>query len=675
MIEMCQQVYNEVTTNPDDFGEELTKLIKELTDLEVDLPSSMKQRLVAVRLRGILTGMECDDELQERVQELVAALDPFPRKIERDDGDDKLPIVSFNPLCPHIGGLDGGMQSKLHLFVTTFCNDVLPVLLHKGEDATIATKAIVSAVLELVEDQLDTMDDVHPLVEQLLDICRAIVSLLDPTILDPECDAVATLAAAGKKAGTSVTSTVALNMMGSSFYKELVDDFMRAAPNLRTTLPALVGMVDQLSRIERTFDAPAIEHVKHCLKSLPTMKVMLRKGATYTTEAKVQKWLELFGRMAVQGGMTNELVQAFGDCLHLALQEWPTSSSLQELKKWTEVNIREQQHDAILQDLRRSMEACTADTGFDLAQLATVRKALDKCTGLKEVPTRQEPLTTFMTDLLQTLFSDFPSGREHLAIFNDLAKLSTSPQLEHLNPFAQCLSLMHDLLLLTEGYKKLGDCIEARVKADESSRQAKEILRVMHALDELFNASPTAKSELELHSKVSSAYTDAKVELANIQAASLEVGRSALYSIVQEQGRVAGGGVDGELWYCEVPAGANIEAVIKAATKSIMATDAAKFLRGADEINQKLVAYTTVVGMFDATGDEHLLANAKSVMERLCITNYEGLLCSLFDTVMDRQAVKVKVHGIQKALRKREIDWEQVMPVLKVRAANAIRLK
>lgn len=253
----------------------------------MDFPSAVKQRFVAVRLRGLLAtfaGGEIDRTL---IADLVDTLDPFDRPEAEATGDE----TSFDPFKPRLGSLDGGVDTKVGQCLSIFATDVLSGLIGRGEGGASITSMVAQAVLDRVEEKLEDIDPVPQAVEHLLDMCRALLAILDPCNTDPDFEAVSSLVLAGKKSCDSPLGSLGVLMQAEPFYKDLVDGFMAAIVTSKENLPGLASMFDQLSTLELKVTTGCVSALRKLVDEAPKYRCLLRKGATYKFEAKLQTLL------------------------------------------------------------------------------------------------------------------------------------------------------------------------------------------------------------------------------------------------------------------------------------------------------------------------------------------------------------------------------------------------
>lgn len=228
----------EQTVSDEDFN----RLVDGFVDDGVDWGSEMKQKLLARRLRRLLDEMK-QETSASAVEPFLKAMNPFaesavPDGHESEQDGEKIDTAPcpFDPRSPMVNQLDGSMEERLLVSHKVLVNDVMQSLIKQGESHSRVLLLVAQGMSQTIEDAVAEMESVPKQTEEVLDICRAISTLLDVSTFDPDIEAGMSIQAAYKSSRNDLLADVSVYMHTNDYYKEMLVEFTKFSSGCKERL-------------------------------------------------------------------------------------------------------------------------------------------------------------------------------------------------------------------------------------------------------------------------------------------------------------------------------------------------------------------------------------------------------------------------------------------------------
>lgn len=681
--------------------EKITNLMKDLVARETDFPTMAKQKILCYHLMNLIREIKKADGDYD-MNAFVAAMSPFPKVSvvsAESTADDVAPLaancegdLAFNPLAPSMGQLDGTLESKLGFVKRIIVKDVLSHLIDDGEPSAGIVQDFAATMVQTFEDALATYDEELPQdLPMILDVCRALSALLNPSDTSDEAhEAVTDLVGAHLKpdADKSLIGTVSLCLQGNTHYKTMCDEVVSKGGSSKVYFPKLRSLKAQVNNIDFTAQ-DNIEQVDSLLKEMRVVRVNLRQGATYPLECQIQEKLEMVGRAMKEKHSTTPAetdishLANFVKVLTMALEQWPQAQGLNELRKWgtaaTDDHSKASKSSTIMDAVRSSYKNGGRYICRD--NLAALVDVLTKHEGfvlsgkdiVKEV---EDFILATVLDLQKDLqASDVPVQAMNLAL---KALPKDSPRLGEITKDVRLVELGGVAHKKYTEYIAAGATVQEQVAADGDGEKIKGVIRSMMAVREYVEHHKMAEALEKRPGSLSALDTGTKTLFETVHAFCSKTITGALKRLVEEARPVAGGSTGGKDWDADIAADEPLDAVLDLAKKTLTMKKAAWYKDQSAAISMKLKAWSELDNVFSMEFVDHdLKRSATDIINRLNKSFIEGLLCYLFVSEKDRNALKSKCHGIKKTAGSMEtpVPWTNVQPQLYERAERAIKLR
>jgi hypothetical protein len=669
----------------------LEDMLGELVAREVDFPSFIKQQILCGYLMRLLKDIK-DPESEQDLNAFVAAMSPFSSQEmgqggpeatgDADDGMGPREELTFNHLKPTMGQLDGNLRSKVELVQKILVKDLLNHLFQDGEASTTTTRELLSLMSQQYEGVLvDMDDDVPPGVVAVLDLCRSLLTVLDPTDIDDDSlDMALSLIRAYKKEEDSVSHLVSLALQDNAYYKGLCDDMQLKAGSMKRALPQLRKMAKDLDGAENAIDGLGI--IRTMTAALPELRTDLRIGATYKVECRIQEMLEKWGKdTQAKYSETNQFDQeylaAYSETAKVALERWPQAAALENLNTWAQGLATEQLKNNKVRKLMLAMAACYTANGddFDSEKFPAFQRVLDECVGITIAKQGEaEKLRNFIMEMADKLFLDLAGGVPILKIIQKakvVLPAALKPSFEKEIRLAElCMKLHLDIKSFAEG----GSTLKDQAEDDTNGEKVRAVLRGQQALEEHVSDHWTSTSwapGLETLAR------DCTKLVAQVHQCHDEKHRAQIMMLITECESVARGGNSGEEWHSSVADQGILDDFLETAKSTILAKSGPWYKDKGEKLEGIVKAWKDHDCTFDLSRDgaEQTREKALTLSKRLYLTFIEGLLCSLFSSEKDREMLKKKVHTIKATAGHLYVEWKQVHNVLRTRAEKALKLR
>ena len=149
---------------------DLTPVIQDMTDLEIEIPTNVSTRILGFKVTSIFAGVT-ETLSSASARELCSHMLPFPPALPNeapDPGDEKswetqiaqrCKDMPFCPLMPKLMYLNDTLTNKLDVFLVVLISDVIKELFANGEAGTATLKCICGELLPFLQDELEHVMD------------------------------------------------------------------------------------------------------------------------------------------------------------------------------------------------------------------------------------------------------------------------------------------------------------------------------------------------------------------------------------------------------------------------------------------------------------------------------------------------------------------------------------
>ena len=139
---------------------------------------------------------------------------------------------------------------------------------------------------------------------------------------------------------------------------------------------------------------------------------------------------------------------------------------------------------------------------------------------------------------------------------------------------------------------------------------------------------------------------------------------------------IAGGGAAGEVWHEGLQSDSPIDVVYDMAKDALLKRAPTTYKTKGDELRAHLDEWTACASVFHIRPESaDFMSEVETTIRRLYTSWAEGILLTLFTTEQDRKALKSKVHGVQNALHKAKVPWDNVLDHLRRKSTDALKMK
>ena len=647
--------------------ETMNDLIRKLVDRDVVFPSDIKRKLLSIRLKHELDTVKADCT-NDGVARLLSSMSPFApghigdpgmddvdtsgdSRSRADRGEKKLPAPTFDPLRPTMAGLDGDIDTKATMATTVFVSDLLVYCVQMGEDAVSTLKLLLQKLVDQYEQFVEAMASPPDAMGDMLDIARAMLTLLDPSSLEVDMKLVMDVINAGVKDQATPLAQVSLAMSGSPFYQALCTEFQQKAATASMHLPELAKHMQAILDLQYRTEAD-IDAASKVLDALPALREALRKGATYPVECKVQSFLEGAGdrlkAAATQKTLEATAVAAFADCVSRALKQWPNAEPFVGLHAWALRQSAEQALQVRAATFWRAVQACDGEAGIVFGAFSDVDNAWQGCEDMEWDPKDLGNIVGFVQRAAARVTDSFP---ENIACIDTLAALLSAAGKDQAPEAAwAALDLLHAASRLEaamEVFAVEGVEFEALVALDADLNKAKRLIRGRMDLDEKFATDDVEFDADNMPPKLRDLLASAVDLEKRVRDAAIKKHVDDIYKRLEVTKGFAGGGNDGGSWRDGLDDEATLEQVQEMAIASSLRRTPSVYQDGAEQLAAHLEQYNACCSVFDCEPDAGFITAVQTEISKLFVTWAEGMLCHLFSTVADEKQLKIKVHGVE----------------------------
>lgn len=669
----------------------LTPKLEFLKAEGVDIPTSTKHKLLALRLRSFVPGI-LEKQQDEAMVGLIDVLNPFEVGHNRSltdanaDAADQPQEVIFDPLHPRMCHLEGSLLSKLIIAKRVFIHDLMRPLVDGGETSSSALLLLAKRMTAMYEEALEEIDEVPTPMEEMLCVCRTLESLLDVTTEqtnDREVERLSASSTTKSGASSCAIDDAALLLRGSDYYNQLLSNYMAFLGSAKVALPQVHVIMDAL-QVTPPGDPGLPDIVERALGDIPRWRTSLRLGGTYKVESMCQDRIEKHCKevlklaAAPDVGENMSKIMACKSMCKKAVQVWPSSTELSEslasLDKAASAHDQTKRVRKLVDAMSKHMEA---KLKYCKEHLVEVKAALADCAGLRIVAAEDlQPATEFFSQAVVEAFTQADGGQEQVDFLQNLADLLPDTIGEE--------SIADGLRLLQAAFDLREACAAFNVLGyDMGSR---------HAQDPNFKVIMTIIQKIAVVHKIADqAHFDAKFDgsayeglLANACLIVRECGRTAVDEakdiLNAEVASTAGwrkGGEDGREWWESLPDKPSLQMVLEKAKVTVMATACKDYKEAAQRIQLVQSKYEDITGIFSLESETQVIDAAFQARLECMKSCFEGLLCQLFSTECDPLDLKRKVKGIKTNMGEQvpQVPWDSLQSELKVRAAAALKLR
>lgn len=662
---------HKILNGNDDQGS-LQDHLQVLLDNCVDLPQSVRQRLLARHLRQIIPSLSDDSKQQAVVSEVVSALSPFGTRSAAgclEGGESE----TFDLERPTMSQLKGDLALKTSLTRKILTYDVYKVLVENGEASSVAALRLTRGVLELYERHLEDIDELPEAMEATVQMCRAMETLLDAGMMVVADADVQRLYQSGLSGKQSTTADLALMLQMSPFYETRMREFMQAFATSKLGMARMRRFMDSITRSSTNFPGH-IECTKSGLEALDELKAQLRPGATYKLEHLCQEAIDK--QCSVLKRRLDDLddkkalddARRFISMLDVALQVWPAAPDLLDMHSFFRAAIAKQVMLERQNALFEALDACVLEDGefnaFATALAACEGMELSSANGMEHDRAKQFILSGIRLIVMKTPhFPDITDMMLSLCRCLPTAFVSC----ENLLAKVRCAKAVVELRLAFDHYDKLGETPEARVTCDEGLKMLTTIMQRLACIDP--NLIVLEGAGEALTKQASKAIGDAKEVL-------VKNAVDDMVSTAEETMQWSRGGEGDQPWHASLSEDATLEEVLGVARTTLLKSSSKQYSEAAETVQGKLTKYMEIIAMFDLRPDPDAMCKAEAAMQAAMLSYFEGLLCVMFNTLTDPMALKKKVRALKDRLvATRGLGWADLQPQLEYRASKALILK
>ena len=669
------EVLQDTTTSSACIKDRMLALLKN----DVQIPATIYQKYLARYLKEHIHGMRLQEGVAGHCKALAATLSPLAGT---NTGEVVAGEAAFDFDKPTIWSLDLPLDRKRALCVRTLSYDVFGSLIGGGEDLSLVCYYFVTSMHELLEDQVEMCEDVDPIVDDLMQVCRALKSLVGVSDFSVDYEAVKRMKIymERREIDEGFFGDVALLLAKSDWYTDLVKEFISTMCESKQYLPALAKKHEIL-----TSPLPNSEYVVEvdtAMDLLSEVRGVLRRGATKELTMAVQDLLmkpEMWtwgteDALATREAPFHGASPVGVGLLDKACKLWPDSIDLQALKEKSIAAAQETIREGNAAKLRVVLQKMREKTGdeFHAYWEEQVLAAVALCRGIG-FGNGEPGLVPAIEHCLNQLEECFPAQldkvEEAKGLLNFVDKREDYDKLEIKRGTLWLSMRLHEAV---QEYGLLGDDEATRAEADKDYKGISAVLRTKKALTHHFYPSgqgnPSDKADFVTE------LWDTSEQL--VEGAWKSVTTLVSEALAKEVARVspwAAGGHAGGLWYANLGPSSTLAEFLQEGQETLLKRGPSKFDDAVDALKGVCKSYESAFTVFEKEIEANKLEEAQRCIERLQISSCEGLLCKLFlGEKDDRLAVKRAVHAIQKRFGD---SFAQVHAVLRERASMALKLQ
>lgn len=699
-LKVVQSACNVATMLNDEKQYDTSALHKELSYLKgiaQDFPSPIKQKLLAARLRALVPSI-LKEGSDEDMQILLDSLNPFATTTDNSTMDDCAqqhhdPSVAspFDPLAPTMSSLDGTMLNKAVMAKRIFIHDLMRPLIDGGEAMSMATMTLCKRMALLIEENIEQLEEIPAPVEELLQACRAMATLIDTRsslahAADIELLSSAAMAGHNSKAAIAIVD-LALLVRPNEFYSGLLDTFMSFLASSKEVVPEVQNAVEQLQDCDDG-DSTAVAYVGEALSQLPRWRAKVRPGATYEIESLCQEKLERYGLLILKEDdtpMTEERLASmsiFRDVLGQGVAIWPQATELCTLKASLEKATAAHDQSLRIASLRRALlhhldhDLPFNNDGFKQNDLVNIA---NKCAGIILTNDADiEVMRLFLDKKFETAYADLMHASPNSQLLPTIASLMPEAAASQYTRHIRLLEATYSLVLAKATMMNLNEDLDNILETDSNFNDMRTVMHASCVLDEarqhcnVDDVKGAAEAINALRSDCSTMISKV-AEISHVKA------KQALVVASRSPATWCHGGASGKPWHDSISEKSSLAKVLQIAKETLMKIPAKQFRTAAADIKTAYEKYDMVCGFFSLDRDEPVIQQAMQTASRCLLSSYEGLLVQLFSSEdMQGMALKRKVLGIQAscdAEANPAVEWDSMQPELLKRATAAKRLR
>ena len=245
----------------------LSLLVTPVVVAKVDMPTSMKMRLLVkhavarCKSAGLMT--------EASLKKFATMMTPWVK-----DGQ----MAEFDAHSPRLAAVEGNPKEKAAIFANIFVDRLLCVFI-KGGKSDAETLVRVAGFLESEYADFGAIDDAYlEVLSVLLSVCRASLTLLEPTRVDGFEEAMALYNAVTDKSDATLLKKIAVVMWNTPHYRQLLTDFNNKRLFTQQCMPKVTACLATLDGASAGDAVPTFAELSAAVELYATIASNARQG-------------------------------------------------------------------------------------------------------------------------------------------------------------------------------------------------------------------------------------------------------------------------------------------------------------------------------------------------------------------------------------------------------------